>query len=239
MPLIADPNDVMADLGYDTRMTNIVAASRSALRMATASLASALQTDFSQSVVVDTYFVERPSDSRRHGDFSTEFWLSQGFVNAQPLFAGAYADSAASLTDASSVSNVSAAMLVDLERGVAVDTLNQYHRSWVRLVYTKGFPLSASDPTLFDLAVVPDWLQECGTIMAKIALQSNPALEDPQIKMDSKLLQAQVASILRPHLRYAPAATKPILAILSGTPELPTATAAAQPPTDQGVVAVL
>ena len=228
IPLIADPNDVMTDLGYDTSMTNITNAANSALRMATVSLASAMQTDFKQGVVTDTYYVDAPTDRRSWNEFTTEFRLSQAFVNASPAFQAIYAYTQPQLSIPAYSSNTSTAFTVDLEKGVATDNMNHYARNWVQLTYTKGFPLGQApaqgSPQLFDLTVVPAWLQECATILAKIALQSNPALEDPAIKMDTKLLQQQLQGILKPHLRYTPSAKLPSSTTMFGPEVLATAT---------------
>ncbi len=234
MLMLATPDDVMTDLGYDTSMTNIAGAARSALRIASATLAAALQTDFTHGEVVDIFYVEGPSDGR-HGGVSTEFRLSQGFVATAPALVAAFAGSSSELADSYARADVSTAMLVGLEKGVAVDALNLYRRSWVRFAYTKGFPPSDDDPALYDPAAVPDWLEEAATIHAKISLQSNPSLEDPAIKLDSKLLQTQLANLLRPHMRYAPAAVRPTMTLASGTAQLPTATAPAAAPFRAGL----
>jgi hypothetical protein len=230
MPLLADPAAVMADLGFDSSMTNITQAAKSALRMATASLGAHLLTDFTQGAMVDVYFIDPDTVGANSGASRTEFWLSQGFVDRALPFSASYSASSVGLTTTGSRSDVSTAMTVNLERGVAMDVLNAYSGNWVQIAYSKGFPISADDPEIFDLTVVPEWLQTAATLLAKIFLQSNPSLEDPQIKMDTKLLQTQAHAIIWPHLRYAPAAYKPVLAAISGAVMQATATVPATAP---------
>lgn len=229
IPLLADPNDVLADLGYDSTMVNIMAATRSALRMATADLSAALHTDFTHAAAQDVYYVRDVTRRHSNGSVITEFRLSQAFVDASQPFVAVFAPSSVALAQQGQPVDVSTAISVDLQKGVAVDVLNDYGRMWVQLNYTKGFPLSTADATSYDLTVVPDWLQECASLLAKITLQSNPSLEDPAIKLDTRLLQGQLNTTLKPHLRYTPAAQIPTLSAIFGPTLQATATVAEAP----------
>ena len=223
LPLLADPNDVMTDLGYDNTMTNITNAVRSALRMATASMAATFQTDFKQAVVVDTFYVRELTEKAQWDNFRTEFRLSQGFVNATPPVLAISAPSSTYLNQTTAQTDTSTALALNLEKGIAVDILNDYRRMWLRITYTKGFPLNPDDDTSFDLTVVPGWLQEAAVLFAKIILQSNPSLEDPAIKMDTKVMDTLLTGMLQPHKRYAPGAMQPTGSQMFGPEELPTA----------------
>lgn len=232
-PLLADPADVLADLGYSigpTKMPDIGNAAVSAMRLSTAWLAASLQTGFEQAQVVDTFFVESPTDRGRNAwSQSYEFRLSHGFVNAAPALAAIYAETAEGLVTSNANANTSAALTVDLEKGRAVDLLNRYSRRWVQITYTKGFPVNGASvlqgtPALFDQNFVPPWLNELAVLLCKIQLASNPSLEDPQIKMDTRLGQGQANNMLKPHMRYTPSAILPKMTTMFGPQQQATAT---------------
>jgi hypothetical protein len=221
---------VLSDLGFDvSNMPNITNATIAALNFAEQTLASSLGTGFAQQTVTDQYFVHEPS-LRRMGNVRTVFRLSQGFVNPNVALIGLLITKTGTLFDGQvgyldyelvptmpSPIDVSQALsmlrssndALGFEKGVVVDQSNGYSNQWVSITYQCGFPVSQTDATSYDLTTVPQWLQTAAHLSARIALQSNPALEDPAIKLDTDYMRKQLDVLLAPHVRYAPYALLP------------------------------
>ena len=215
--LLSSITRLQKDLGFDS-MTNFNNAATEALNMAETQLASALGADFQQQAVTDTFYIPEPSYYRNFFDFRTEFRLSQGFVNATPAMtatavakAGMFWFGGDHLVTDPDTLDVAANMVVNFEKGVCVDTTYAYRHRWVTFTYTAGFPFDTTDdpPISYDLTVVPDWLQTASHMAARIIMQSNPALEDPAIKLDTTMLQKNLNVMLQRKLRYTPAAYLP------------------------------
>jgi hypothetical protein len=211
--LLAAITDVQTDLGFSA-MPNIQAAISAALEIAEQTLASAIGTTFDQKQITDAFYVRTPS-YRDGPNVRTELRLSRGFVNQTPAVVGTMAASNVGygLFDIAPIYpdtlDVSANLVIDWEKGVARDITTQYCQNWLTVQYTAGFPGSGSDPMSYDLTKVPQWLQQAANLSAKIIIQSNPALEDPKIKLDTTLMQRQLNVLLGQHIRYAPAALFP------------------------------
>ncbi len=210
--LLSSITRLRADLGFDS-MTNFNNAATEALNQAELQLMSALGVEFQQQTVTDTFYIPEPSFCRNFFDFRTEFRLSQGFVNPTPAVsaiavakAGMFWFGRDHIVNNPDTLDVSANMVINYDKGVCTDTTYAYRHRWVTFTYTAGFPADGTDATSYDLTVVPTWLQTASHMAARIIMQSNPALEDPAIKLDTTMMQKNLNVMLSSKLRYTPAA---------------------------------
>jgi hypothetical protein len=201
-------------------------ASEKALHLATSALGSSLTTDFKLGTVQDLFFVVEPS-LWTEGNLYTEFRLSHGFIRIDQPFVGSFGGSMSAMFSGNQLLDVSSSITVQREKGVVVDTSNIYQRQWVRFTYAKGFQIDPDDEFMYDQTEVPDWLKDAAKLYAKIMLQSNPSLQDVAIKMDTKMMQRALSSLVQPHMRYTPAAIQPTSTSFSGDVILATEAAAA------------
>jgi hypothetical protein len=199
--LLNTVESVRDDLGYDS-MPDIDNAITEALNTAEIGLATALGCNFGQVTVTDTFFIERPY-WRRYPAVRTVLRLTKPFVPSLTS-AGMVTDKLDNFTNPAQVKDISANLVLDSDKGFATDFTTNYYYSFVRIVYTAGFPVSESDPTSYDLTVVPAWLQLAAQLNAKILLDGHPALEDTAVKLDTKVLMRQLAVALNGRLRYSP-----------------------------------
>jgi len=219
--LLCTVQRVLDDLGFDTsNMPNINKASAAALNFAEETLATALGTVFFQQTLTDQYFVKEPCFEKA-GNVRTTFKLSQGFIDSTVPLIGALITKTDRINQAAENSDISANLSMlrmrndatGFERGVVVDQTNNYSNVWVSITYKAGFPVGPDDvksgAAAYDLTKVPEWLQTAAHLTARIFLQSNPSLEDPQIKLDTKLMQCKLDAILAGHTRYAPGSLLP------------------------------
>ena len=213
--LLSSITRLQADLGFDS-MTNFNNAAAEALNQAELQLTSALGVEFQQQTVTDTFYIPEPSFCRNFFDFRTEFRLSQGFVNATPAVsaiavakAGMFWFGGDHIVNNPDTLDVSANMVINYDKGVCTDTTYAYRHRWVTFTYTAGFPPDGTNTASYDLTVVPTWLQTAAHMAARIIMQSNPALEDPAIKLDTTMMQKNLNVMLSSKLRYTPAAYLP------------------------------
>jgi hypothetical protein len=204
--LLAKVSDLQGDLGFDTALTDFAVAAADALHAATIFIGSRLGTTFHKATITDTFYADAPGfvqGSLRQ----TEFRLSQGFV--------------ASVTKVSRTTDLAAfgtldeldytsSVLLNLEKGVIRDIATPYSRNFVKVTYIAGFDPDGTDAMSYNLAQVPDWLQEAAKLKAKVQLAGSPSLEEASIKIDVKTLGSQVDTILHEKVRYAPVALLPL-----------------------------
>ncbi len=197
---LASVAGIREELGFDD-MTDINAAISMALNAAEPQLASALNTSFARTDVVDTFWVSEPTVIEA-GHVQTEFWLSRGFLAADPT------------VTVSTGLDTTDALRVDLHKGVVRDWKTYYHRAHVTFAYAAGFEAevgSDDKPTgSYKLDQVPGWLKEAAKLQALILLSSAPSVTEAGVQIDTEVLKLQVASIMEQHIRYAPMALYPL-----------------------------
>ena len=157
--LLAQVSDILSDLGFES-MTDITSAATMALDAAEEQLAAALNTEFGQATVTDTFFIREPPGTRS----SNEFRLSRGFVSS--LTSVLVNPDLASLTGqttqigdwgslveiAPSGGNVDVTAMVQLDsdKGIVKDIQNRYRHQYIQITYMAGFatdPASGTPPT--------------------------------------------------------------------------------------------
>ena len=206
--LLASTVQVREELGFDD-MVNISEAIQGALHAAEPYLSVTLGTAFDRVDQSDVFYVREP-----HVDGAlvlTELRLRRGFV-ASEGFAVVAADAAQDLVAGSQAGAKPTTGTFEL-RGVigqVVDYQTNFRRAFVKVSYTAGFAADPNNWQSYDLGQVPGWLQEAAKLKALITLETHPSMKDAGIKQDTKFLQAQLATILRGHLRYMPSAILPL-----------------------------
>lgn len=192
--LLASVSGIRDDLGFDD-MTDINAAITMALNAAEPQLASALNTSFARAEVTDTFWVDEPTviDGPHR---KTEFWLSRGFVQGEPVVTG--------------FDGAQAAMKYNKEKGIARDWSTYYSRAHVTFVYQAGFEEDGSTAGQYKLDQVPKWLQEAAKLQALIHLANAASITEAGIKIEVETIKAQLGSLMGDHMRYAPMALLPL-----------------------------
>lgn len=199
--LLASVTEIREQLGFDD-MVNVVDAITGALEAAEPYFSSLLGTDFTEGAGLDLFYVPEPGFTDGAG-CSTEFRLRHGFVTAVTSF-GSSTTATGTLTDLSS------GILVNAEKGVVTDIQTRFYRNYVKVGYTKGFPVDPTDPASYDLTKVPGWLIQAAKLYALVTLETHPIMEEAGIKQDTKALRTQMDMITRSHLRYTPVAFLPL-----------------------------
>ena len=204
--LLANPADVISQLGFDT-MTDITLATSMAMDAAEAYLSSQLNTDFLAGTFIDTFYVRQP----RYQDgaaTSTEFRLSHGLVSS--VTSATTTATPADFWWTAAPADVTADIVLDGDRGIAKDITNRYFRQTVTITYVSGFAVDPDTPNSYLISSVPDWLQNACKLKTLVGLVDSPVLSEAQIKLDSKLLNLQLGQLLSRKLRYAPLAILPL-----------------------------
>jgi hypothetical protein len=211
--LLTTVESVRAPLGFED-MTDINAAITQAIHAADPQLSAEINTTFAAGTITDTFYVEQPTYVRhgyvdpltgqRTGHMSTEFRLSNGFLTAAPTvlvfdqFGG------------TSTMDLSATIFTNLEKGVMRDIGTALWGKYVTVAYSYGFPADGTDPTSYDLTVVPLWLQTAAQVRATRMLSGNPSIKEAAIVIDTAVLDQQYSALVAQKLRYAPAALLPL-----------------------------
>jgi hypothetical protein len=209
---LASAANILSQLGFSD-MSDINFAIGSALDAAEATLASALDTDFTAATQVDTFYVKEPPYVDGPA-FETQFRLRHGVVTS--LTSVVYAQSAAGLSDPTQFVDVTSGVMLHQGKGVVTDIQFKYCRQFVQITYQKGFapdPASGNPPTsylLTGVGSVPTWLQEAARLQAIFNMVDLPVLSEAQIKLDKNIINGQLQSIMMRHLRYAPMAVLPL-----------------------------
>ena len=200
--LLAAVAEVRETLGFDD-MTDINAAITGALDAAEHYLAGVLGTPFDRVTTSDLFWVERPG-FRQQAHVQTEFRLKRGLIDINdfstaqsplPTMAGSIA-----LTD----------IALHAPKGLVTDYRTAFDHAYVRFTYTAGFPVDADNPLSYALATVPRWLQSAAKTHALITLETHPSLVEAGVKQDTTALKMALGGMLRPYIRYTPAALLPI-----------------------------
>lgn len=202
--LLASVADIRASLGFDD-MTDINAAVTAALDAAEVELSATLDADFAETDVVDTFWVREPG-LKEGSHVATEFRFSKGLLTAVP--AVMLAQTVPLFGTAAAIAITT--MKFDLTKGTARDWHNDFDHQYVRFTYTAGYPADETDAISYDLDIVPTWLQEAAKLQAMINLADSPSLTEANIKLDVKMMNAQLTNILRSKIRYAPLALLPL-----------------------------
>lgn len=202
--LLASVAEIRGGLGFD-EMTDINDAITMALHSAEARLATVLRTRFGRKASTDLFWVV---DAQfQPGLPMTRFRLSQGFVDESvPLMV----KTAATIAELATGTDRSGVVRLDAERGLVTDLSTWYERALVQIESTAGFAADGSDPDSYELSQVPSWLQEAAKLQALIILETHPVLEEAGIKQDTARLTKILDELLASHIRYEPAALKPL-----------------------------
>lgn len=200
--LLTPIKGIRDSLGFDD-MTDINDAISTALHAAESQIASLLGTTFDRGQYTDVFWVPEPVfQDRNH--VSTEFRLSRGLLASAPTI------SMAVDVKGTGASDLSGEMKVDLDKGIAKDWSTWFNRHYVTFEYEAGFEPDDGDPDSYKDGQVPPWLQEAAKLKALVHLASNPSLTEAGVSLDEKVLDAQFASLINRHLRYAPMALLPL-----------------------------
>ena len=204
---LASVQTIREQLGFDD-MTDINAAIEMALNSVEPQIAALLGTRFERAAVVDTFWVAQPG-FRQGRHVETEFRLSRGMLSSAPIITYGYLPDGTNHTELAN-------LRVDLEKGVISDFLTSYQSNYVRVSYTAGFEpeMTAGDnptPTgSYKLDQVPGWLQEAAKLKALIYLAGAEPIQEAGVTIDTKVLDAQLTSIINANQRYAPSALLPL-----------------------------
>ena len=211
--LLASAVQLREALGFDD-MVNISEAIQGALHAAEPYLAVTLGTEFSRTSRRDVFYVREP-----HVDGAlvlTELRLRRGFVDPEG-FSVVMADTAQTLPPVGQnggtsppITEMTAAVELQADLGQVVDYRTNYVRKFLAVSYAAGFAVDPNNTASYALDQVPAWLQEAAKLKALITLETHPSMKDAGIKQDTRFLQAQLATILRGHLRYMPSAILPL-----------------------------
>jgi hypothetical protein len=207
--LLASVTEVVERLGFDA-MTDITFAVTMAMDAAEPQLAGLLNTDFDRGTFTDTFYVDEPTVIEGQA-FATEFRLTRGLIASITSVKVAY--EYANFTDGSVLLDYTPTVILHSGKGLVKDVANRYSRQYVQIVYVAGFDPDASSPPIvgsYSLAEVPDWLQQACKIKTLLGLVDDASLSEAQIKLEPKVLQPQLNSLLSKHLRYAPLALLPL-----------------------------
>ena len=203
--MLTDPTIIRDFLGFDD-MTDINDAIDAALTSATSTLASRLNTTFQRSTGKDMFFVEAPF--RQVGYLQqTEFRLSKGFIHA--ITKWDHATEIGSTDATSAVGDI----ITNNDKGIVKDMQTDYTLRFVQAEYTYGFEPSATDPEMYDLTQVPDWLQEAAKLSALMNLEHNPslkAIDEGAGGTPTRVFSIPLQNLMAEHARYAPLAQIPV-----------------------------
>ena len=219
---LALQSQVMAALGL-ANLPDYNNAVSSALEFATLGLENVLRTEFELTTTTD-YFEPNVFEPLR------KLRLKRGFVLQGPTANGVpvtnpqviYAASPWAMKNGNTV-DITSMCVFDYEKGVvwvrnlagdlsasgAMSRLASagYYGlpgSSVSVSYSAGFPVSKADPTLFDLTIVPDWLQQLAQMRAQINLAQHPAIDVTKAVAGVSDLQSQFVSVVARKTRYTP-----------------------------------
>jgi hypothetical protein len=205
--LLALPNDVRDQLGFDD-MSDIAFAIRMAMDAADPYLQAQLNTDFVQGTYVDTFYVREPPYLDGPA-VETQFRLRHGMVSALTSVLTAFTPASFS-TQGAQVTNVTANVFLEDDRGIVKDFTTRYVRQFVQITYASGFAPDPNNPASYLISAIPDWLQNACKIKTLIGLVDSPVLSEAQIKLDQNLLGSQLVALLSRKLRYAPMSLLPL-----------------------------
>ena len=205
--LLALPSDVVSQLGFDN-MADIAFAVQMAMDAAEPYLASQLNTDFGAGSYSDMFYIREPR-YRDGSGYSTELRLHQGNITAITSVLVS-SDVAGFANGDSAVTDVTANVFVDNDKGIVKDFTTPYARQFIKISYTAGFATDPANPASYLISSIPDWLQNACKLKTLIGLVDSPALSEAQIKLDAKLLQSQLNALLSRKIRYAPIAALPL-----------------------------
>lgn len=202
--LLASVTDLRNSLGFDDDVTDFTLAATAALHAAEAALHNTLGTTFNRETRFDLFYVDEPGF--RQGALSTtSFRLRKGLVAS--LGGTVYAGSVSDLTaDPQTITNP----FLDAEKGVVSDHETVYSRSFIKITYTAGFEVDATDKESYDLSQVPSWLQEVAKMHALLMLKSSPVLKQIQLELDADLIKSTLRAQTNQHVRYTPTAILPL-----------------------------
>jgi hypothetical protein len=205
--LLASIADIRDQLGFDD-MTDVNSAITMSMDAAESMLASVLNTEFDRGTFVDTFYVREPP-FRDGPAVETEFRLRRGLV--QSLTSVLWCADNTAFGDPSSTTDVTAIAVLHPDKGVVKDFKTHYRQVYVQITYVAGFdPNANSPPDGYLLSEVPDWLQNACKLHTLIGLADAPVLSEASIKLDTKLLTAQLNALLTIRLRYAPCSLLPL-----------------------------
>lgn len=206
--LLYTVSSIRDELGFDD-MLDINEAISAAITAAEPMLAARIGSDFDQVSVTDTFFV--PEATTQVGtSFQTEFRLSRGFVAALSSVTMAVDFNALGTSDALDLTTTALSDAASLEKGLIRDFKTPYQNAYVQISYTAGFPVDATDPNSYDMTVVPKWLSQAARLRALIQLNGSPALEQAQIKLDTRTLSAELHTLVGRRVRYMPLGLNPM-----------------------------
>lgn len=189
-------------LGYDD-MTDINAAITTALEAANTQLAARLSTDFERAEVTDIFYAQRPGHTEGSNHCSTEFRLSRGLISARPVTSYGFSTDAFAVDPATSIR-------FDLNKGIARDIGTRFSQQYVSFTYTAGFEPDDTTPELYKQNQVPKWLKEAAKLQVMINLADTSAITEAGVVIDTKVVAAQLSSMLVSYIRYAPVALLPL-----------------------------
>lgn len=211
MPNLLPVATVRQRLGFDN-LTVVNDAIQLAIDAASVHLEGALRTSFLHSAVSDTFWVGN-LDSAWNGSFHEKFKLTRGFLSTTASVDIRYASSLKRLSTAGNYTLVSLTenTILDYEKGV-VDVLDiDLRKQYVRISYEAGFDPDTADSTIYNQSQIPDWLEQAALFRTMLDLQSVPTLRNEEAsQLDNVQLSQTLSDMLARHIRYSPAAKKPV-----------------------------
>ena len=205
--LLAPAKKIADQLGFSADMYDAMAAFTAALHAATPILAGRMDSDFGRGEITDVFFAET-AGFETHSFASTQFRLSHGFVSKIEEITAGHGQGAERPRAIHQREVTTFAPTLDKDRGIVTQIDTRFRGQMVSIRYTKGFEEHEVDdePTYKD---VPNWLSQAAILQALVLLQGNAVLTQAEIRLDTRMHQAQLDAMVQSKVRYAPAALLP------------------------------
>lgn len=213
---LANYSTLLAQVGM-AATPDYVTIAQAELETASATLENDLNTEFDQVSLTETFM---PYDN----ELLTKFKVSRGFLQPGSLKvsyartpAAWYLNQTVDITSVLTTDPLRGTFWVD---GALMPLYGSYNYllsaqlgdtpyyglqgAYFQASYSAGFPVSDSDPEMYDPAVVPSWLQTLALLKARIGLGSHPSAVAAGVKFDSVALENQYGAIVSRRTLYAP-----------------------------------
>jgi hypothetical protein len=189
-------------LGLPSSIDTVIVAADAAVLQATLHLENDLRSPLSEAVYTDTWLIN-PVD-KALATFTLK--MTAGWAKAGSFYIGQGETPAAAMEDRTLAANA----IVNLEKGIITLTVMPTFR-FVVARYEAGFPADATDDSLFDATLSPDWLRTAAALKASQIMASNASLENSKGDLiDGMDISKQYASLVTGRVRYFPMARSPL-----------------------------
>ncbi|MGW8177529.1 MAG: hypothetical protein ACWGQW_01870 [bacterium] len=185
----------------------------SAITGATLRLSAILLTSFDQATLTDRYYVD--PQEKPYSDQYPKLFLKQGFVDTSAAYSLKMAEVYSNLASSDDVNTDY--LIRDDERGLLMVTGSDYYGNfnfpftaesfYAQVAYTAGFTTKTDESFGRVYDGIPDWLKEAAISLAVYLYHLSDDCDEDQGACGN----ADILSLVEPHIRFYPSALKPLL----------------------------